>query len=67
MRIYLNGESTQDLPQDLTVSALVQHLDLADKRIAVELDGVIIPRSEHNTTALCEGSRIEIVAAIGGG
>ncbi len=67
MRIYLNGQITDELPPELTVSELVGQLDLAEKRIAVELDGVIIPRSKHAATALNDGCRIEIVSAIGGG
>ena len=66
MQITLNGE-TRMLPGELTVAALLHELGLAEKRVAVERNGVIVPRSRHAETAVAEGDRIEIVHAIGGG
>ncbi|MFJ3469323.1 sulfur carrier protein ThiS [Pseudomonas sp. NPDC090201] len=66
MRIQLNGES-YELPDGETVAALLARLDLAGRRIAVELNLDIVPRSQHASTALNEGDQVEVVHAIGGG
>ena len=66
MRIQLNGESFE-LPDGQTVADLISSLDLAGRRVAVELNLDIVPRSQHAATALCEGDRVEVVHAIGGG
>ncbi|AYF89091.1 sulfur carrier protein ThiS [Pseudomonas sp. JS3066] len=66
MRIQLNGESFE-LPDGQTVADLISRLDLAGRRVAVELNLDIVPRSQHAATALCEGDRVEVVQAIGGG
>ena len=50
-----------------TVADLVRELDLGNKRIAVERNGEIVPRSRHELTPLAAGDRIEVVAAVGGG
>ena len=66
MHIQLNGEAVE-LPQDETVAGLISRLDLAGRRVAVELNLDIVPRSQHATTALREGDQVEVVHAIGGG
>ena len=66
MRIQLNGESFE-LPDGQTVADLISRLDLAGRRIAVELNLDIVPRSQHAATVLSEGDRVEVVHAIGGG
>ncbi|WP_445158752.1 sulfur carrier protein ThiS [Halomonas sp. E14] len=66
MQIQLNGEA-RDLAPGLTVAQLIDTLGLAGRRIAVERNEEIVPRSEHATTCLADGDRIEIVHAIGGG
>jgi sulfur carrier protein len=66
MRIQLNGESFE-LPDGETVAALLTRLDLAGRRIAVELNLDIVPRSQHQATTLSEGDQVEVVHAIGGG
>lgn len=66
MQIQLNGEA-HELAEGSTLAALVAALDLAGKRIAVELNGEIAPRSQHATLTLRTGDRVEIVQAIGGG
>jgi sulfur carrier protein len=64
--IVVNGQPRQ-VPRDATVSAFVATLGLAGKRIAVERNGEIVPRSLHGTTVLADGDRLEIVVAVGGG
>jgi sulfur carrier protein len=66
MHIQLNGEAFE-LPDGQTVADLLSRLDLAGRRIAVELNLDIVPRSQHASTALRDGDRVEVVHAIGGG
>ena len=66
MQIHLNGEP-YPLDQPLTLTELIARLGLTGKRLAVELNLDIVPRSQHAETRLAEGDRVEIVHAIGGG
>jgi sulfur carrier protein len=66
MHIQLNGESFE-LPGGQTVADLIARLDLVGRRVAVELNLDIVPRSQHASTPLAEGDRVEVVHAIGGG
>lgn len=66
MNITLNGHATQ-LDTVRTVQDLVAHLGYQDKRIAVERNGDIVPKSLHAQAAIHEGDQIEIVVAVGGG
>jgi len=66
MNIELNGTPHQ-LASASTIAALVAALGYTEKRIAVECNGEIVPRSRHAEVVLAEGDRIEIVAAVGGG
>jgi sulfur carrier protein len=62
----LNGEPTA-LESGFTVLALLEQRRLKDKRLAVELNGEIVPRARHADTVLAEGDILEIVIAVGGG
>jgi len=66
MHIQLNGEPFE-LPDGETVQALLARLELTGRRVAVELNLDIVPRSQHESTALKEGDQVEVVHAIGGG
>ena len=66
MHIRLNGEE-REIEQDATLAQLVEQLDLAGKRFAIEVNDELVPRSEHAGHALQAGDRVEIVQAIGGG
>lgn len=66
MNIRLNGESFS-MPAGSTISDLLAVQDLTGKRIAVECNGEIVPRSQHATHDLQPNDAIEIVHAIGGG
>ena len=66
MRIHVNGAALS-LPDTATVADLIAHQGLGGRRIAVERNGEIVPRSQHASCQLAEGDRLEIVHAIGGG
>lgn len=66
MQIQLNGEPFE-LPDAQSVADLLARLELGGRRVAVELNLDIVPRSQHASTALKDGDRVEIVHAIGGG
>ena len=66
MEIVLNGEPRQ-IALPTTVLNLLEVEGLAGRRVAVEVNGEIVPRSRHAEHSLCQGDRIEIVHALGGG
>lgn len=66
MRIQLNGEA-RELDRDCTILGLLVSEGLAGRRVAVEINGEIVPRGRHDTHVLQEGDRVEIVHALGGG
>lgn len=66
MRIFLNGEE-RSLERPLTVSELLETLELGGHRVAVEVNREIVPRSRHANLVLNENDRVEVVRAIGGG
>jgi sulfur carrier protein len=66
MQILVNGE-TRSIAPDTRLPSLIEQLRLGERRLAVELNGAIVPRSTWDQTALRDGDRLEIVHAIGGG
>ena len=66
MLIVLNGQ-THKLTEVTFLGELLEQLDLNGKRLAVEVNFNIVPRSEHAEFRLSEGDQVEIVHAIGGG
>ena len=64
--ITLNGEIRQ-FPDALNLTDLIAELGLTGKRIALERNGEIVPRSQFATQLLNEGDQVEIVVAVGGG
>ena len=66
MQIQVNG-AFHDVPEHATLSLLLDELRLAGKRLAVELNGEIVPRSTYGERRLREQDVLEIVHAIGGG
>jgi len=66
IELQVNGERRRfDAVAD--VARLVETLGLAGKRVAVEVNGAIVPRSRYGATPLADGDRLEIVVAVGGG
>lgn len=66
IEVTVNGK-TQELEDGLDLEALLERHGLADKKVAVECNGEIVPRSRRAQQKLRPGDRIEIVHAIGGG
>ena len=66
MQITVNGE-TRQLDPVITLADLVESLELAGQRIAVEVNEELVPRTTFAEHRLKDGDRIEIVHAIGGG
>jgi sulfur carrier protein len=66
MRLHVNGQPT-DLPPGFTARQLLERLELAGARVAMEVNGEIVPRSIHAEHRLKDGDKVEIVHAIGGG
>lgn len=66
MEISINGQS-QQVQDDFTVAQLIDTLGLTSKRLAVEVNLAIVPRSKFEAYILTQGDRVEIVQAIGGG
>jgi len=66
IQLLVNGQA-QRLEPGANVARLLEALELAGKRVAVEKNGEIVPRSRYADTPLAEGDALEIVAAVGGG
>ena len=66
MQIYINGEE-RTIAKQTNMAALVEELGLSGKRIAVEVNEELVPRSTFNEHLVHANDRIEIIAAVGGG
>ena len=66
MQIQLNGTPT-DIPAALSARELLDRLELAGRRVALEVNGEIVPRSTHPGYRFHPDAKVEIVHAIGGG
>jgi sulfur carrier protein len=64
--LTVNGEAHQ-FERALNCRDLLEHLHLTGKRIAIERNGEIVPRSRHADEMLADGDTLEIVVAVGGG
>lgn len=64
--LTINGEH-RPFPRTLSCAELIAALELTGKRVAVERNGEILPRSRHGDCLLQDGDRLEIVVAVGGG
>ena len=66
MEITLNGES-KEIPAGTTAARLIELLDLTGRRLAIEVNEEIVPRSTYDGYIFRAGDKVEIVHAIGGG
>jgi sulfur carrier protein len=66
IEIYVNG-GVKKYNNPILLSELLRTLSLGDKKVAIERNGEIVPRSAHPSTLVLDGDRLEIVVAVGGG
>jgi sulfur carrier protein len=67
MQLTINGKSRSFDTDTFSVAQLVVQLSLEGKRLAIERNGEIVPRSQFAETQLMDGDKLEIVGAVGGG
>ena len=66
MIVTVNGTS-RELPQNVTIAALLEELGVSSEGTAVALNGAVVPRREHGKTTLCEDDVVEVIRAVAGG
>ncbi|MEJ7847260.1 MAG: sulfur carrier protein ThiS [Pyrinomonadaceae bacterium] len=66
MNVIINGEK-KDVPGEIDLEALLNHLSLPQQRIAIELNKAVVRRKDWQNTKLNEADRIEVVHFVGGG
>jgi len=64
--VFVNGEIFR-LPNDSTMSTLLENLKINSRYCAVEQNQELVPREQHVRTPLADGDRVEIVTLVGGG
>ena len=66
MKEFLNGKKIQ-VDNNLTAQQLLSEMDYKDKRIALEINCEVIPKSEYSNKIIVENDKVEIIIAVGGG
>ena len=66
MEIFVNGESRQ-VEESYSILQLLEEMDMTGKRLALEINEEIVPKSRHAEHFIAAGDKVEIVNAIGGG
>ena len=66
MNLVVNGERFES-SDEMSVRSLVDSLELSEKRVAVELNGSVVRRTEWDSVRLSEGDKVEVVHFVGGG
>lgn len=66
MKIKINGDA-QEIPDGLNVTAMLEHLGMGNKRVAIERNLDILPRTAWNATPVQANDSFEIVHFVGGG
>ena len=66
MQIFVNGKSRQ-VQESYSILQLLEEMDLTKKRVALEINEEIVPKSRHADYVISAGDKVEIVNAIGGG
>jgi sulfur carrier protein len=64
--IIINGEPSAVTP-GTTVTALLAHLDVPERGVAVAVVATVVPRGEWETFAVADGARVEVLIAVQGG
>ena len=66
MELLVNDRPTT-IASDATVKDLLNHLNVTVKHVAVEVNGALVPRAQHESVRLQDGDRVEVVTLVGGG
>ena len=66
MQVQINGQP-KELPDGITVAALLQLLEIKAPRVAVEINAEVVVKARHAETSLRAGDQVEIVTFVGGG
>lgn len=66
MKVFINGEA-KEIENDLSLTDLLNHFSLPDKRIAIELNKEVVRKKDWNTIEIKDSDKIEIVHFVGGG
>ena len=66
MKVFLNGKKI-NVSNNLTAQQLLSEMGYQDKRIALEINGELTPKSEYSNKIIVENDKVEIIEAIGGG
>jgi sulfur carrier protein len=64
--VQINGEP-REIPEGMSVEALLHWLGLTATRVAVELNASVVTRTRHATTTVSAGDTLEVVTFVGGG
>jgi sulfur carrier protein len=64
--VTVNGQARR-FEGPLDILSMLEKLEMKGRKIAVERNGEIVPRSAHGSTVLADGDALEIVVAVGGG
>jgi sulfur carrier protein len=66
MQIIVNGHPAE-VPEGISMAGLIERLELSGRRLAVEVNEELVPRSRFAEHRLASGDRVEIIHAVGGG
>jgi len=66
MKVFLNGKKI-NVCNNLTAQQLLSEMGYQDKRIALEINGEVTPKSEYSNKIIVENDQVEIIVAVGGG
>jgi len=66
MKVFLNGKQT-NVNNNITAQQLIYVMGYQDKRIALEINGEVIPKSKYSNRIIVENDKVEIIVAVGGG
>jgi sulfur carrier protein len=66
MKLTVNGDALE-IDRELTITGLIERLELSDGPVAVERNGEVVPRASHAVTKLADGDEVEIMHFVGGG
>ncbi|HUX90290.1 MAG TPA: sulfur carrier protein ThiS [Gallionellaceae bacterium] len=64
--VSING-TVHHFDTPISVAALIEYMQIGNKRIAIERNGEIVPRGQFNQQMLADGDKLEVVVAVGGG